>query len=45
MRDGTAIKAMKATIDSKRLEENSIKGAQGALINITGSQHMPLDEI
>jgi cell division protein FtsZ len=36
---------MKAAIDSKLLEENSIKGARGALINITGSKNMPLDEI
>jgi cell division protein FtsZ len=43
--DGAAIKAMKAAIDSKLLEENSIKGAKGALINITGSKNMPLDEI
>ncbi len=43
--DGAAIKAMKMAIDSKLLEENSIKGARGALINITGSSHMPLDEI
>ncbi len=43
--DGGAVKAMKAAIDSKLLEENSIKGARGALINITGSKNMPLDEI
>ncbi len=43
--DGAAVKAMKAAIDSKLLEENSIKGAKGALINITGSKDMPLDEI
>lgn len=43
--DGAAVKAMKMAIDSKLLEENSIKGAKGALINITGSQNMPLDEI
>lgn len=43
--DGAAIKAMKSAIDSKLLEENSIKGAKGALINITGSKNMPLDEI
>ncbi|MCY7375671.1 MAG: cell division protein FtsZ [Pyrinomonadaceae bacterium] len=44
--DGAAIKAMKMAIDSKLLEENSIKGAKGALINITGSlENMPLDEI
>lgn len=39
------VKAMKAAIDSKLLEENSIKGAKGALINITGTKDMPLDEI
>ena len=43
--EGGAVKAMKAAIDSKLLEENSIKGAKGALINITGSGDMPLDEI
>lgn len=43
--EGAAVKAMKAAIDSKLLEENSIKGARGALINITGSKDMPLDEI
>ena len=43
--DGAAIKAMKTAIDSKLLEENSIKGARGALINITGSKDMPLHEI
>jgi cell division protein FtsZ len=43
--DGAAVKAMKAAIDSKLLEENSIKGAKGALINITGSENMPLNEI
>ncbi|MDQ2745978.1 MAG: cell division protein FtsZ [Acidobacteriota bacterium] len=43
--DGAAVKAMKAAIDSKLLEENSIKGARGALINITGSESMPLNEI
>ena len=43
--DGAAVKAMKMAIDSKLLEENSIKGARGALINITGSANMPLDEI
>lgn len=43
--DGAAVKAMKAAIDSKLLEENSIQGARGALINITGSKNMPLDEI
>ena len=43
--EGAAVNAMKAAIDSKLLEENSIKGAKGALINITGSKDMPLDEI
>lgn len=43
--DGAAVKAMKAAIDSKLLEENSIKGAKGALINITGSENTPLNEI
>ncbi len=43
--ENAAVKAMKAAIDSKLLEENSIKGAKGALINITGSKNMPLDEI
>lgn len=43
--EGAAIQAMKSAIDSKLLEENSIKGARGALINITGSENMPLNEI
>lgn len=43
--EGAAVKAMKAAIDSKLLEENSIKGAKGALINITGSKDMPLNEV
>ncbi len=43
--EGAAIKAMRAAIDSKLLEENSIKGAKGALINITGSENTPLNEI
>ncbi|MGI8468403.1 MAG: cell division protein FtsZ [Pyrinomonadaceae bacterium] len=43
--ENAAVKAMKSAIDSKLLEENSIKGAKGALINITGSKNMPLDEI
>jgi cell division protein FtsZ len=43
--DGAAVKAMKAAIDSKLLEENSIRGAKGALINITGSKNMPLNEV
>ncbi len=43
--DGAALQAMKNAIDSKLLEENSIKGAKGALINITGSENTPLNEI
>lgn len=43
--EGAAVEAMKAAIDSKLLEENSIKGAKGALINITGSENTPLNEI
>lgn len=43
--EGAAIEAMKAAIDSKLLEENSIRGAKGALINITGSENTPLNEI
>lgn len=43
--EGAAVKAMKAAIDSKLLEENSIKGAKGALINITSSMNTPLNEV
>lgn len=43
--EGAAVKAMKSAIDSKLLEENSIKGAKGALINITSSRNTPLNEI
>jgi len=43
--EGAAVKAMKAAIESKLLEENSIKGAKGALINFTGSGSMPLNDI
>lgn len=43
--DGAAVQAMKSAIDSKLLEENSIKGAKGALINITSSRNTALNEI
>ena len=43
--DGATVKAMQAAIDSKLLEENSIKGAKGALINITSSENTSLNEI
>ncbi len=40
-----ASKAMRAALDYKLLEENSITGAKAALINVTGSANMPLGEI
>jgi cell division protein FtsZ len=40
-----ASKAMRAALDYKLLEENSITGAKAALINITGGEDMPLAEI
>ncbi|MGI9054437.1 MAG: cell division protein FtsZ [Pyrinomonadaceae bacterium] len=43
--EGAVVKAMKMAIDSKLLEENSIKGARGALINFTGTANMPLSQI
>lgn len=43
--EGAPVAAMKDAIDSKLLEENSIKGAKGALINITCSENTPLNEI
>jgi cell division protein FtsZ len=43
--EGAVVKAMKEAIDSKLLEENSIKGARGALINFTGPANMPLGQI
>ncbi len=43
--EGAAVSAMKAAIDSRLLEENSIKGAKGALINITSSRMTPLNEV
>ncbi|MEZ5308731.1 MAG: cell division protein FtsZ [Pyrinomonadaceae bacterium] len=43
--EDAALQAMKNAIDSKLLEENSIFGAKGALINITCSENTPLNEI
>jgi cell division protein FtsZ len=43
--EGAVVKAMKEAIDSKLLEENSIKGARGALVNFTGPANMPLGQI
>ncbi len=40
-----ASKAMRAALDYKLLEENSITGAKAALINVTGGEDMPLAEI
>ena len=40
-----ASKAMRAALDYKLLEENSIKGAKAALINVTGGPNMPLGEV
>lgn len=43
--DDAASKAMRAALDYKLLEENSIKGAKAALINVTGGPKMVLGEI
>jgi cell division protein FtsZ len=43
--DDAASKAMRAALDYKLLEENSITGAKAALINVTGGENMPLGEI
>src|SRR5215203_4192592 len=43
--EDAASKAMRAALDYKLLEENSITGAKAALINVTGGEHMPLGEI
>lgn len=43
--EDAASKAMRAALDYKLLEENSIHGAKGALINVTGGMNMPLAEI
>ena len=40
-----ASKAMRAALDYKLLEEDSIQGAKGAIINVTGSEDMPLGEV
>lgn len=40
-----ASKAMRAALDYKLLEEDSITGAKAALINVTGGPNMPLGEI
>ncbi len=43
--EDAASKAMRAALDYKLLEENSITGAKAALINVTGGESMPLAEI
>ncbi len=43
--EGAASKAMRAALDYQLLEEDSIKGARGAIINVTGSEDMPLGEV
>ena len=43
--EGRALNAMKAAIDSKLIEENSITGARGVLINMTCGYDMRLDEV
>lgn len=43
--EAAASKAMRAALDYKLLEEDSIVGAKGAIINVTGSENMPLGEV
>ncbi|MEP6787934.1 MAG: cell division protein FtsZ, partial [Acidobacteriota bacterium] len=43
--DDAASKAMRAALDYKLLEENSIHGAKAALINVTGGPGMVLGEV
>jgi cell division protein FtsZ len=43
--EDAASKAMRAALDYKLLEENSIKGAKAALINVTGGPEMVLGEV
>ncbi len=40
-----AVKSMKAALDSKLLEENSISGAKGVLVNFTHGEDLPLKDI
>lgn len=40
-----AVEAMRQALDSRLLQENSIRGASGALINLTISEHTPLRDI
>lgn len=43
--DGGAFEAAKKAISNQLLEESSIEGARGILINITGGVNMPLDAV
>ncbi len=43
--EDAASKAMRAALNYKLLEENSIKGAKAALINVTGGPEMRLGEV
>ena len=43
--EDAASKAMRAALDYKLLEENSIQGAKAALINVTGGPDMVLSEV
>ncbi len=43
--EDAASKAMRAALDYKLLEENSIHGAKAALINVTGGPNMVLGEV
>lgn len=43
--EGRGVAAMRAAIESKLLEENSILGAKGVLVNVTCGRDMPLREI
>jgi cell division protein FtsZ len=43
--EDAASKAMRAALDYKLLEENSVKGAKAALINVTGGPGMVLGEV
>ncbi|MEE2776599.1 MAG: cell division protein FtsZ [Acidobacteriota bacterium] len=43
--DNRAIEAAQAAVSSPLLEETSIQGAQGVLINITGGQDLTLHEV
>ena len=43
--EGRGIAAMRSAIESRLLEENSIKGAQGVLVNVTFGRGMSLREV